>query len=165
MIDVSAFGASINIVATSSFPVGFDITQFADDEDPITFKDVESSGYQPLYDGSIFTFDKTAPILVSISTIPNSDDDINLKILLQMRKSTPHILPVSDVTTMVVTYGDGGRIVLSNGSILSGAIADSITSSGRKKGNNYHFAFGTFAGFQSATETVATLAQNVFSVL
>lgn len=164
MIDVSAFGTGINIVATTSFPMGFSLSQFADDEDPISIQDVEVSGFEKLYDGGIFTFDKTSPVLLSVGIMPNTDDDSNLKILMQMRKSSPSLLPLQDTTSMIITYPDGGRVVLTSGSILSGALADSITTQGRKKGNVYHFVFGTFAGAQSASEIVAGIAQNLLSL-
>jgi hypothetical protein len=165
MIDVSAFGTGITVVATSSFPVGFQLTSFADDEDPLAIEEVEVSGYEKLYDGNIFIFDKTSPVLLSVGIIPNTDDDINLKILMQARKSSPHILPLPDTTTMIITYPDGGRVVLSGGGILSGALADSISSGGRKKGNAYHFVFGTFAGAQSFTELAATVARAGLALL
>lgn len=165
MIDVSAFGTGINIVATTSFPTGFPLTQFADDEDPLSIEEVEVSGFEKLYDGSIFTFDKTSPVLLSVGIMPNTDDDINMKILMQMRKSSPSILPLPDTTSMVITYADGGRVILTSGTIISGALADSISAQGRKKGNVYHFVFGTFAGAQSASELVAGVAQNILSVV
>lgn len=165
MIDVSAFGTGITIVATSSFPMGFSLSSFADDEDPISISEVEVSGFEKLYDGSIFTFDKTSPILLSVGVMPNTDDDTNLKILMQMRKSSPQILPLPDTTSMVINYADGGRVILSSGIILSGALADSITTQGRKKGNAYHFVFGTFAGAQSVTELAATVTQAALSLL
>jgi hypothetical protein len=165
MIDLSSFGTGITIVATTSFPVGFSLSSFADDESPLDVENTEVSGYEKLYDGTIFTFDKTSPILLSVGIMPNTDDDINMKILMQMRKSNAQILPLPDVTSMIIVYPDGGRVAMSNGSIISGPLADSLTREGRKKGNVYHFVFGTFAGAQSATELVASIGQNIMSVL
>lgn len=165
MIDISAFGTGITIVATSSFPVGFQLSSFADDEDPLNVENTEVSGYEKLYDGSIFTFDKTSPLLCSVGVMPNTDDDINLKILLQMRKSSARLLPLPDVTSMIICYPDGGKVAMSNGTMLSGPLADSLTAQGRKKGNVYHFVFGTFAGAQSASELVSSIAQNILSVV
>lgn len=165
MIDVSAFGTGITIVSTASFPVGFRLTSFSDDEDPLTVEQVEVSGFEKLYDGSIFIFDKTSPVLLSVGVNANTDDDINLKILLQARKSSPQLLPLPDTTTMVITYPDGGRVILSNGQLISGPIADSITSAGRKKGNVYHFVFGTFSGAQSFKELAASVVRGALSFL
>lgn len=165
MIDVSAFGTGIMVLSTASFPQGFSLSQFADDEDPLNVEQVEVSGFEKLYDGSIFIFDKTSPILLSVAVMPNSDDDINLKILMQMRKSSPSLLPLPDTTSMVITYPDGGRVILTNGGLISGALADSITTQGRKKGNVYHFVFGTFAGAQNFKELAAGIATSVLGLL
>ena len=165
MIDVSAFGSSIRVISTVSFPVGFKLSQFADDEDPLSVSEVEVSGFEKLYDGNIFIFDKTSPILLSVGVMPNTDDDINLKILLQQRKSSSQILPLPDVTAMIVEYPDGGRVALSDGGILSGPLADSLTTQGRKKGNVYHFVFGSFSGAQSFTQVAAGFVQTALSLL
>jgi hypothetical protein len=165
MIDISSFGSSVAIISTQSFPMGFSLTQFADDEDPLTVEEVEVSGYEKLYDGNIFIFDKTSPILMSVAVMPNTDDDINMKILMQMRKSSPQLLPLPDTVSAVITYGDGGRVILSNGGVLTGSLADSLSKDGRKKGNLYHFVFGTFAGAQNFTELAAGVASAALGLL
>jgi hypothetical protein len=156
MIDISSAGSGITIFSVSSFPMGFQLSAFADDVDPLSIQATEVSGFERLYDGTIFSFDKTSPILLSVGVIPNTEDDINLKILLQKRKSNSNALPLPDGVTMVISYADGGRNVLSHGSILAGSIADSLMSQGRKKGNEYHFVFGSFDGFQSFQQAVAS---------
>lgn len=165
MIDVSGFGTGITVVAIQSFPAGFNLSQFADDADPLQVEAVEPVGYEMLYDGSLFAFDKAAAIKLSVSVIPGSDDDINLKILLQARKGAVKLVPLPDVTTMAISYPDGGRVMLTNGTIISGPLADSIQTTGRKKGNQYTFAFGSFAGAQSAKQLVSSIAQNLLSLL
>lgn len=159
MIDVSGFGTGIVVVALQSFPTGFSLSEFADDVDPISAREIEPIGFEKLYDGGLFFFDQTAPIEVSISVIPGSDDDINLKILLQNKKGAKSILPLPDVTSMVITYPDRGRVILTKGSITKGAIIDSITDVGRRKGNTYTFVFESFAGAQSAKQLVTGLLQ------
>lgn len=165
MVDISGFGSGITIVALQSFPMGFSVTQFSDDVDPVSAEEMEPTGYEPLYDGSLFFFDKTAPIKVNISVIPGSDDDINLKILLQSRKGSLSLIPLPDSTTMVVTYPNGGRVVLSDGSIVKGPVMDSVQNSGRKKGNTYTFVFGSFAGAQSPKEFIAGVGQTILGLL
>lgn len=165
MINISGFGLKVTVVAVQTFPMGFEIKQFADDSDPLIFEPMEPVGHEMLFDGDLFVFDKAAPVMVALSVLPQTDDDINLKILLSSKKGGLRWLPFSDITTMVVTYPDGGLVVLSNGSIISGPIGDSVLQSGRKSCNTYRFAFGTVAGLQSSTESVATIAQNILSIL
>lgn len=165
MFNISGFGTSVTVVALQTFPMGFNITEFADDQDPIDIPPIEPVGYQPLYDGSIVTFTKAAPIELTLSVIPGSEDDINLKILLQSRGVGPSILPFQDITTMVISYPDGGRVILTQGSILSGPVADSIIETARKKSNQYKFVFASVASMQSGRQTAATIAQNILGLL
>lgn len=165
MIDISTAGSGITIFSLNSFPMGFQLKAFADDVEAFAIDPTEVSGFEKLYDGNIFSFDKTSPILLSVGVIPNTEDDINLKIILQKRKSSPSILPILDTVTMVVSYTDGGRVVFSNGTILGGSLADSLASRGRKKSNEYHFAFGSFDGFQSYRQTLANVVQTGISLL
>jgi hypothetical protein len=161
MIDVSGFGTTITIVALTSFPIGFTLSDFADDIDPVVAEDIEPTGFEMLYDGTLFPFDKAAPVTLTVGVIAGSDDDINLKIILQARKSNGSnaITPFTDLTSAVINYPDGGKIILSNGALISGPLVDGIQSAGRKKGNAYKFVFGTFAGAQTRKEVVATIAQ------
>jgi len=165
MIDVSGSGTSITIVALQSFPMGFTLSQFADDVDPLVAEDVETTGFEMLYDGSILLFDKAVPIKLTIGVIAGSHDDINLKILLQARKSSTSLLPFPDTTSLVISYPDGARIILSSGAIISGQLLDGLQSAGRKKGNSFTFVFGSFAGAQNAKELVSTIAQTALGLL
>jgi hypothetical protein len=161
MQNISGFGTKVTIVATQSFPVGFTVSKFADDKDPIKIEEIEPTGYEVIIDGSLFTFDKGAPVKVQISVIPGSDDDINLKILLQARKSSPSIIPLKDITAIVISYGNGGTTAFSGGSIISGPLSDSINQGGRMVGNTYTFIFSDFSGAQSALELGTDIARSL----
>lgn len=165
MINVSGFGSRVTIVALSSFPVGFTLSEFSDDADPLVFEETEPTSFEMLYDGSLFAFDKAAPVICKVSVIPGSNDDINLKILLQARKGAIQLVPIPDVTSMVITYPDDGRVMLTAGTILSGPMADSIVQQGRKKANTYTFAFGAFAGMQNGKQLAAEVVRNVLGLL
>lgn len=163
MQDIGGHGTSITIVATNSFPVGFQLTQLADDVDPISHKEVSTNGYRKLIDGGLFFYSQTAPIEVSVSVIPGSDDDINCKILLQSQKGGLQIIPLPDITTMIINYPNG-RVMLTNGSIVSGPLLDSIADTARKKSNTYTFVFANFAGMQNGKEIAITALREVVSL-
>ncbi len=165
MIDISTVGSGVTIFSLTSFPMGFRVGSFADDGDSLVVEPTEVSGFEKLYDGRIFGFDKTSPVLLSLNVIPNTEEDINLKILLQKRKSNPTFLALPDDITMVISYADGGRNVLSEGVMVGGSIADSMLSAGRKKSNTYSFAFGSFDGFQSYRQFIGNVIQNVVTRL
>lgn len=165
MRDISGFGTSLTIVATQSFPIGFNVKDLADDTDPIDAREVELFGYDVMFDGSLFSFDKGTGIEVAIAVIPGSESDINLKILLQAKKGGINLLSLPDVTSMLINYPDGGRVGLTLGTMISGPLADSVSSSGRRKSNVYKFVFGGFAGAQSAKEAITTVAREALSLL
>jgi hypothetical protein len=164
MIDISGFGTGITIVALQSFPVGFSVSEFSDDKDPLVCEPMETVAWKMLYDGSLFQYTKADPVRVSLSVIPGGSDDINLKILLQGSLSASGILPLPNTTSMVLNY-PSGMVMLSNGTIYRGPVADSIQASGRKSGNTYDFAFGSFFGAQSVTEVIAAVAGAAMSIL
>ena len=51
MINVSGTGTSVTLLALQSFPMGFTLSNFADDIDPMTSEEVEPTGFEMLYDG------------------------------------------------------------------------------------------------------------------
>jgi hypothetical protein len=161
MQDVSAFGTTITILATQSFPIGFTVDNFSDDKDPLKIENIEATGYTFLIDGSLFIFDKAALIKVEVSVIAASDDDINFKTMLQARKGSSSIISLPDVTTMTIAYGNGGVVMFTAGSIVSGPLGDSIEQSGRHPSNTYTFVFSDFAGAQSVAEVVNTAIQAI----
>jgi hypothetical protein len=165
MLNISGFGLKVTVLAIQTFPMGFTLSEFADDVDPIAIEETQPSDFEMLYDGSLFAFEKAAPILASVSVIPGSDDDMNLRMLLQAKKGARSLFPVEDITSMVISYPGGGRVTLTEGTILKGPLADSVIQSGRKKGNTYSFAFGSFAGMQSGLQTALTIGQNVLGLL
>ncbi|QDH49592.1 hypothetical protein KYLE_46 [Pantoea phage Kyle] len=165
MVNISGYGMSVNIVALQTFPMGFSLESFSDDADPLAIDDTEVAGYEMTFDGGLVAFDKAAAHIVNVSVIPNSEDDINLKLLLQARKSSVKWLPIQDVTTMVINYPERGRVVFSNGTILKGPFADSILSTGRRRSNTYTFAFGAFAGAQTTKQAVIGTIQSLIGLI
>lgn len=167
MINVSGFGTGIVIVSTSSFPMGFSVDKFADDKDPIAGKEVEPIGTELLYDGSLFAFDKASALELSISVIAGSEDDINLRILLNTKKGSFRFLPgaIPDMTTLIATFPDGGRVILSQGTIIRGPAIDTILANGRRQSNTYTFMFGSYIGAQGARQSAASVIQAIQEII
>lgn len=161
MIDIGGFGTKIQIVAIQTFPLGFEVSEFADDIEPISITPIELIGFKRLYDGDIFFHKKNTPVEIEISVTPNSSSDINMKILLQTAGLNKKFSPVRDILTMVVGYGDGGKVVFSKGSIVSGPPADSITADKRKSSNTYKFVFGTWDGAQSISQVMTGILDGI----
>ena len=140
-IDISGFGVGVHIVASSTFPQGFQVSQFADDSDPIDIPSIEIAGTAMGLNGDLITWTTAVPVPVNISTIPSSDDDINLSILASGNQAGRNKRPARDTITLVVVYPDETRAVYTNGVLTSAPPGKSIASSGRQKTNTYNFMF------------------------
>lgn len=164
MIDLTAHGTSVKVVALQTFPMGFSLKEFADDKDPISVQDDEVGGVEMLYDGTLYPFTRANALRVAISVIPGSNEDINLKILLAARRMRKKIDIIPDVTSIVISYPAGGDVVFSNGTIMTGPPADSIAG-GRRRGNTYTFAFGAVNGLQSRTQIASGVIQSILDFI
>lgn len=161
MNNISGHGTKITIASLQTFPLGFNVDQFTDDRDPVDISDDEVAGVIKTYDGDVFTYTKANPVYVSIAVIPGSQDDKNLRILLAAKRAVSQISVFNDLTTMVISYPNGNKVVFAKGSILTGPPADSITSQGRRKGNVYRFVFSAY----NETQNPATLIPDALAGL
>ena len=139
--NVSAFGTSCTIVSTVTFPSGFNVSDFADDVDPIQVGNLTIRTRQMLMDGSIHTRLSANPIEVTLAVIPGSPSDKNLQVLFNASRVRQKLLPIPDFIGMMISYPDGVTSALIDGSIISGPPVRSVSMSGRIKTNQYGFVF------------------------
>jgi ABC-type uncharacterized transport system YnjBCD ATPase subunit len=76
-----------------------------------------------------------------------------------------NLLPIEDFVSVSINYPNNGLILLTNGTIINGPLVNSISTSGKKKSNTFNFAFGVFAGMQTAKEIAATIVTSALSIL
>ena len=141
MENVSGFGLRINCIASNTFPVGFLITEFADDSDPFDLPALQIADTAMGLNGDLITWSKANPIKTAISVIPGSFSDINLNILLQANRPGRGKIPALDTVTLTGIYPDGSFISLSNGIITDGIPGKAVASAGRIKTRTYNFSF------------------------
>lgn len=141
MQDVSATGVKITIIAAPTFPQGFEISEFADDADPLDFPVAQIADYGMGVNGDLVTWTKPVPLEVTLNIIPNTDADKNLGILYDMNRAAKGKVSVQDLVTLIASYPDGTRKIMSNGKLVSGAPANSVASAGRIKTKEYKFVF------------------------
>lgn len=141
MEDISAIGLKVNVLATHTFPQGFEITEFADDSDPLDFPAITIAETGMGVNGDLVVWSRPVPLEVSLSVIPNTEADKNLTILLDMNRVAKGKASVSDIITLIATYPDGTRKMLTNGKLLSGILANGVSSNGRIKSKEYRFVF------------------------
>lgn len=141
MIDISAYGLSITITASNTFPQGITITEFADDGDPIDTPSQQVKDTAMGLNGRLMAWSTANPIVRTVTCIPGSDDDRNLQVLLEANRVGQGKRSVNDVITMVTTYPNGRTETCTQGTITEGMIGQSVASAGRLKTKSYTFAF------------------------
>ncbi len=138
---ISGFGGQIYLVASQTFPIGFSITQWADDADPLDFPSIPVSDAAMGVNGDLIVWSSANPIPIGIAVIPTSQDDINLSILLEANRPGRGKKPIKDIITLTVTYPDGTIRIANNGAIMDGMPGNSVASAGRQKTKVYQFKF------------------------
>lgn len=141
MQNVSATGMKIRLVAIPTFPAGFDITQFADDGDPLSVDNVDIASAAPALNGDLVTWSQPNIINARISVLPGTEEAKNLGILWDVNRTGKNKVSAQDVISMVIDYPNGTTKVCSNGAILSGVPYDGGSSDGRLRTREYGFAF------------------------
>lgn len=144
--DVSAFGIRVRLVASSTFPAGITLSQFADDADPLDFPDLTVAETGMGVNGDLVSWSRANPIQATLNVIPGSEDDRNLAILLDANRVGRGKFSARDTITMTAMYPDGRQTTLSGGKIVTGRPGQSVASAGRLKSKPYAFAFESKSG-------------------
>lgn len=145
MQDISAFGIRVRVVASTTYPAGFDVTQFADDGDSLDVPSQQLMDKAMGVNGDLIVWSKANPLNLTLNVIPNGDDDKNLQVLAEANRVGRGKLSARDTVTLVAMYPDGSSATWSNGAITDAMPGNSLASSGRIKTKPYVFAFEGFA--------------------
>lgn len=156
MSDISGFGLKVVIIAqnasgdgTGTFPVGFTVTQFADDADPFDIGSIDIADKAMGLNGDLITWAKAQALPLAIAVIPASDDDVNLQILADANRVGKGKSAVQDIITITGIYPDGTTVTYTKGRLLGAMFGKSVSSAGRLKSKVYTFAFEGKVGTSS----------------
>src|ERR1700728_3504283 len=141
MQDISGNGLLIQLVASITYPVGLTLTSFADDSDPFDIPSIQVADKAMGLNGDMIVWAKATPIPITLNLIPESNDDINMSILLENNRVGRGKLVTGDVITLSGIYPDGSIITLLQGRITDGMPGSSVASAGRLKSKSYVFTF------------------------
>lgn len=141
MQEVSAFGTRVVIAASITFPQGVEITQFADDADPVGAEPVPIKDKAVGLNGDLITWSTPAPVGLTIGVIPGSDDAKNLTTLARNNRASKGRRPVRDVIQATVIFPDGTTQTYKNGVITDAPLSDGAQQSGRLRTPVFTFAF------------------------
>lgn len=146
MENISGFGLKIVITASTTFPAGMPVTQFADDTDPLDIPAIAVAETGMGLNGDLAVWSRATPIDVTLAVVPNGDDDRNLALLLEANRVAKGKRGARDVITLTAMYPDGRNKVLQQGTVISGMVANSVASAGRYKSRAYSFRFENITG-------------------
>lgn len=142
MFNISAVGFSMWISATNTFPLGFEVSDFADDVDPFELPEVPLGvGIKDL-NGRVF-FQNVAPIIpMYVNVIANSPSDKRLQTLYNSNLSASNKISNSDIITLMLKYNGKRDSLYGNGKMLIGTPDVPIQARGRYRSRRYGFVFG-----------------------
>lgn len=143
--DISAFGIRVRLVASATFPAGISLTQFADDSDPLDVQSQEIAATAMGVNGDLVSWSRANPLPLTLSFIPNTDDDRNMQVLLEANRVGRGKANARDVITVTASYPDGRSTTWSGGVLTNGMVSNAVASAGRLKTKPYTFAFEAIA--------------------
>lgn len=144
--NVSGYGLVAALIATTTFPAGVTITQFADNADPADMAAVKIADTALGLNGDLIWWSRAVTLPVVLSVIPGSDDDVNLSILAEANRVGQGKLSAQDDITLALIYPDGTNITYSGGKLTDAPFGKSVSSEGRLKSKIYTFSFQNKVG-------------------
>lgn len=140
-VDVSAMGLKVLVQATPSFPVGIEITHFADDGDSLNIGDITTMESAMGVNGDLVVWRVATPCEIELNVIPGTDECNDLETLFNLNMTQKNRVSSKDVITMVITHPDGKQSVLTNGYIIGGKPVQDYSSAGRANSRSFRFVF------------------------
>lgn len=140
--DISVFGLEANVVASTTFPNGINITAFANDGDPLDSPDLEIADMAIGPNGDTVTWSRPQLVEITTTIIPQSDDDVNLTVLEDANRVAKGKTSAQDEITIVWTYPNGMIVTCSDGKMVTGPVVQSGTAEGKAKSKRFSFKFG-----------------------
>lgn len=141
MSDISGFGTVLNLVASVTYPQGITLTQASDDTDFLDSPSQQIGDAVLGTNGDMITWSKASITPTTVSFIPNSEDDLNMAVLLENNKVGQGKTSVNDIITVTAVLPDGSTATYINGKLTDGMTGNSIASTGRLKTKVYGFKF------------------------
>lgn len=138
---VTGFGLVVTLIASSTFPTGLPLSQFADDADPLSFEAVKIADTAMGLNGDLLVWSKAIPLPMTLNVIPGTPDDTNLQILANANRVGQGKNSANDVISATIVYPDGSTVVRTGGAIVMSPFGSSVQQSGRRKTNAYTFSF------------------------
>lgn len=144
---ISGFGFVATFTASNTIPIGFVLTDFADDVDPFDVPSLQVVDGAMGLNGDLLRWTKPNPIKISFSVWATSLSDKALSTVLNANRAGKSKQSANDIITINVVYpSTSGFFTFINGAITDGMPAHAISSAGRLKSKTYSFMFENVIG-------------------
>jgi hypothetical protein len=140
-VDISGFGLRVNLIASNTLPIGVNLTQFADDSDPLDIPSIQIADSAMGLNGDLITWSKANPIKATLNLIAAGEDDTIMALIFEANRVGRGKTGARDIITMTVMYPDNRFITLTKGVITDGMPGNAVASAGRLKSKAYLFSF------------------------
>lgn len=140
-IDVSAMGLKVLIKAVPSFPVGIEISHFADDGESLAISDLTTMESAMGVNGDLVVWRVATPCEMDLNLIPNTQECKDMETLFNLNMTQKNRVASKDVITAIITHPDGKQTILSNGYIIGGKPVQDYSSTGRANSRSFRFVF------------------------
>lgn len=141
MQNISGFGLTGRIVASTTFPNGFDVTCFADDADPLDTSDLALADTSMGLNGDMLVWSRPQGIEIVLNVIATSPDDDNMAVLFESNRIGKGKKSARDIISVTLNYPNGLLAQLSQGVMVAGTALPAVASAGRFKTRAYRFHF------------------------
>ncbi|QRE00529.1 hypothetical protein [Burkholderia phage BCSR129] len=162
--DVSAFGVKGYMLASTTFPLGFTIESFADDDEPITFGQIQLAEAKRDVNGQFYSKGKGVVVPITIAVVAGSYEDYCLSTVTRANFNSSFLRPAMDEINMTLSFKDGAIFTFTGGRMTEGHVAPSVTREQRLKSNAYTIAFDGVAS-NSVGSNVAQVLGSLISYL
>lgn len=140
-VDVSSTGTTATLIASKTFPIGVQLTQFADKGELFKLGDAEVAKFAQTPNGAMVYYNVASTHTnIDISLIPTSDEDVALFTLNSANQSGVGKKAAGDIITIVIDYPKF-KVVHSNGKLLKAPQGYTAGSDGQLAANTYSFVF------------------------
>lgn len=139
--DITGTGVVISLIASTTFPVGIPLTQFADDTDAIDMPSIQIADVAMGLNGDLIKWSKANPLPVVIALVPGSEDDVNMQILADANRVGQGKSSAYDDITLSIVYPDGSITQFTGGALTDANFGKSVSSAGRIKTRVYSLKF------------------------
>lgn len=139
--DISAMGIKAILVAAPSYPVGIEMTHFADDGDSLDASDMTIMQSGMGVNGDLVVWRVATPTTISVNLIPGTQECDQMENLFKLNMTQKNKVSSKDVLTLSIIHPDGTTHILTNGYIVGGKPLQGYSAAGRAKTRTFTMVF------------------------